>query len=78
MTHKVTTQLKPEVRMFAHNTGGGSGYDALLAHMEGVLYGMELGSVTLKINNQHTLAPTGTPPFWRTRKEFCTVWNSAR
>ena len=26
-----------------------------LAHAEGVLYGMELGSVTLKINNQHTL-----------------------
>jgi len=25
-----------------------------LAHAEGVLYGMELGSVTLKINNQHT------------------------
>jgi len=25
---------------------------ALLAHAEGVLYGMELGSVTLKINNQ--------------------------
>jgi hypothetical protein len=20
----------------------------------------------------------GTPPFWRTRKDFCTVWNSAR
>jgi hypothetical protein len=20
----------------------------------------------------------GTPPFWRTRDEFCTVWNSAR
>ena len=31
-------------------TGGGSGYAALLAHAEGVLYGMELG----KINNQHT------------------------
>ena len=27
-----------------------------LAHAEGVLYGMELGSVTLKINNQHTHA----------------------
>ena len=26
-----------------------------LAHAGGVLYGMELGSVTLKINNQHTL-----------------------
>ncbi len=26
-----------------------------LAHAEGVLYGMELGSVTLKINTQHTL-----------------------
>jgi hypothetical protein len=25
-----------------------------LAHAEGVLYGMELGSVTLKINTQHT------------------------
>ena len=36
-------------------TGGGSGYAALLAHAEGVLYGMELGSVTLKINTQHTL-----------------------
>ena len=36
-------------------TGGGSGYAALLAHAEWVLYGMELGSVTLKINNQHTL-----------------------
>ena len=35
-------------------TGGGSGYAALLAHAGGVLYGMELGSVTLKINNQHT------------------------
>ena len=34
-------------------TGGGSGYAALLAHAEGVLYGMELGSVTLKINTQH-------------------------
>jgi hypothetical protein len=29
-------------------TGGGSGYAVLLAHAEGVLYGMELGSVTLK------------------------------
>ena len=29
-------------------TGGGSGYAALLAHAEGVLYGTELGSVTLK------------------------------
>ena len=36
-------------------TGGGSGYAALLAHAEGVLYGMELGSVTLKINTQNTL-----------------------
>ncbi len=35
-------------------TGGGSGYAALLAHAGRVLYGMELGSVTLKINNQHT------------------------
>ena len=35
-------------------TGGGSGYAAILAHAGGVLYGMELGSVTLKINNQHT------------------------
>ena len=39
----------------SRNTGGGSGYAALLAHAEGVLYGMELGSVTSKINNQHTL-----------------------
>ena len=33
-----------------------------LAHAGGVLYGMELGSVTLKINNQHTPAsgPGGT------------------
>jgi hypothetical protein len=38
-------------------TGGGSGYAAILAHAEGVLYGMELGSVTLKINNQHTHTP---------------------
>ena len=29
-------------------TGGGSGKVALLAHAEGVLYGTELGSVTLK------------------------------
>jgi hypothetical protein len=29
-------------------TGGGSGYAAILAHAEGVLYGTELGSVTLK------------------------------
>ena len=29
-------------------TGGGSGYAAHLAHEEGVLYGTELGSVTLK------------------------------
>ncbi len=29
-------------------TGGGSGYAALLAHAGGGLYGMELGSVTLK------------------------------
>ena len=29
-------------------TGGGSGYAALLAHAGGVLYGTELGSVTLK------------------------------
>ena len=35
-------------------TGGGSGYAALLAHAGGALYGTELGSVTLKINNQHT------------------------
>ena len=35
-------------------TGGGSGYAALLAHAGGVLYGMELGSVTLKINTQNT------------------------
>ena len=44
-------------------TGGGSGYAALLAHAGGVLYGMELGSVTLKrigffvfqLNTQHAL-----------------------
>jgi hypothetical protein len=29
-------------------TGGGSGYAAILAHAGGVLYGTELGSVTLK------------------------------
>jgi hypothetical protein len=29
-------------------TGGGPGYAAILAHAEGVLYGTELGSVTLK------------------------------
>jgi hypothetical protein len=29
-------------------TGGGSGYAVILAHAGGVLYGMELGSVTLK------------------------------
>jgi hypothetical protein len=29
-------------------TGGGSGFAAILAHTGGVLYGMELGSVTLK------------------------------
>jgi hypothetical protein len=29
-------------------TGGGSGYAAILAHAGGVLYGMELGLVTLK------------------------------
>ena len=29
-------------------TGGGSGYAALLAYAEGVLYGTEHGSVTLK------------------------------
>jgi hypothetical protein len=29
-------------------TGGGSEYAAILAHAGGVLYGMELGSVTLK------------------------------
>jgi hypothetical protein len=29
-------------------TGGGSEYAALLAHAGGALYGMELGSVTLK------------------------------
>ena len=29
-------------------TVGGSDYAALLAHAEGALYGMELGSVTLK------------------------------
>jgi hypothetical protein len=33
-------------------TGGGSGYIAILAHVGRVLYGTELGSVTLKINNQ--------------------------
>ncbi len=45
-------------------TGDGSGYDAILAHAGGVLYGTELGSVTLKsvelvyfvfqLNTQHT------------------------
>ena len=37
--------------------GGEHGYAAILAHAEGVLYGMELGSVTLK-NKQptHTVA----------------------
>jgi hypothetical protein len=40
-------------------TGGGSGYAALLAHGGWVLYGMELGSVTLQINNQHTLGARG-------------------
>ena len=45
-------------------TGGGSGYAALLAHAGWVLYGMELGSVTLKINNQHTLRISiGMPNF---------------
>ena len=29
-------------------TGGGSGYAALFAHAEGVLYGMDIGSVPLK------------------------------
>jgi len=29
-------------------TGGGSGYAAILAHAGGALYGMELGSVSLK------------------------------
>jgi hypothetical protein len=33
------------------DTGGGSGYAALLALIP---YGIELGSVTLKINNQQT------------------------
>ena len=37
------------------------GYAALLAHAEWVLYGMELGSVTLKINNQHTKGNYHTP-----------------
>jgi hypothetical protein len=32
----------------ARITGGGSGYAAILAHAGGVLYGTELGSVTLK------------------------------
>ena len=40
-------------------TGGTSGYAALLAHAGWVLYGMELGLVTLKINT--VLAPTHTP-----------------
>jgi hypothetical protein len=49
-------------------TGGGSGYDALLAHAGGVLYGTELGSVTLKRigffcfpikHSTHTLPPCG-------------------
>ena len=44
-------------------TGGGPEYAALLAHAGGVLYGTELGSVTLKrvvfifvfqLNTQHT------------------------
>jgi hypothetical protein len=34
--------------MIFGDTGGGSGYAAILAHAEGVLYGTELGSVTLK------------------------------
>jgi hypothetical protein len=54
-------------------TGGGSRYTALLAHAGGVLYGIELGSVTLRefvyfvfqLNTQHTPAwatnSTGVP-----------------
>jgi len=78
-------------------TGGGSGYAALLAHAGGVLYGMELGSVTLKRmgffcfpikHSTHTRTTvsgrgitgggSGYVVIWRTREEFCTVWNLAR
>jgi hypothetical protein len=67
-------------------TGGGSGYAAILAHAGGVLYGTELGSVTLKrigflfvfqLNTQHTWSGTtggqgpGRPPFGARRKESC-------
>jgi hypothetical protein len=40
-----------------------------LAHAGGVLYGMELGSVTLKINNQHT-RPAARDFEWGTTNSF--------
>jgi len=60
-------------------TGGGSGYAALLAHAGWVLYGMELGSVTLKINNQHTLAnPLPKHRHWRgcSKHKRVVVWRA--
>jgi hypothetical protein len=44
---------------FEKRSTGGSGYIAILAHVERVLYGTELGSVTLKINNQQSLMYAG-------------------
>ena len=46
--------------------GGGSGYAALLAHAEGVLYGMELGSVTCILYSVICLRGNGV--IRRTRK----------
>ena len=67
-------------------TGGGSGYAAILAHAGGVLYGMELGSVTLKrigffcfqLNTQHT--HTGQARSWSGRLKLCfrAVWDFAK
>jgi hypothetical protein len=42
-----------------------------LAHAGGVLYGMELGSVTLKINTQNTQAPTRV--IWHVIHNKCTL-----
>jgi hypothetical protein len=42
-----------------------------LAHAEGVLYGMELGSVTFKINTQNT---QNTQSFWTMKKDQKSSW----
>jgi hypothetical protein len=56
---KLTQVLNSVGSVLVHQETAGVRVRRHLAHAEGVLYGMELGSVTLKINTQNTLSVRG-------------------